>query len=369
MPAAGPQTFAVREKLGDALALTGSHREARDVFGDAIPVAPTPVDAARLLRKSGKTLETEHDHPQALEVYAQAERRLLDVVDRDPAWYREWVQVQLNRIWVFYWQNRTDDMNQVVDRVKPAVTEHGSALQRSNYYQALVTRDFRLRRYRVDNEVIANARLSLAAAEEAHAPVETAFARFVLGFGLLFAGELVEAESQLVEALKTARRIGDVTSALRCQVYLALTLRRQQRVDDAAATAEEALTAATTLKMDEYAGLAQAVLGWAAWKQGDLAEARRVSQEAIDCWNQRNFPYPFQWTGVLTLLAVQLTSVPLRSLVKLVEPLLTPGQLQLPVAIDGALEAAVSAHKNQDAESTREALQRAVAESIRLGFL
>ena len=64
-----------------------------------------------------------------------------------------------------------------------------------------------------------------------------------------------------------------------------------------------------------------------------------------------------------------MTSVPLRSLVKLVEPLLAPGQLQLPDAIDGALAAAVSAHKNQDAESTREALQRAVAESIRLGFL
>ena len=50
--------------------------------------------------------------------------------------------------------------------------------------------------------MIANARLSLAAAEEARAPVETVFARFVLGFGLLFAGELGEAEGQLVEACR-----------------------------------------------------------------------------------------------------------------------------------------------------------------------
>ena len=330
LPTAGPQTFAVREKLGDALALIGSHREARDVYGDAIPVAPSPVDAARLSRKSGKTLETGHDHAQALEAYAQAERRLLDIVDRDASWHREWVQVQLNRIWVFYWQNRTADMNEVVDRVKPAVTEHGSALQRSNYYQALVTRDFRLRRYRVDDEVVGNARLSVAAAEEAQAPLETVFARFVLGFGLLFAGELGEAETQLVEAWHAARRIGDVTSALRCQAYLALTLRRQQRVDEARQTAEEALTAATVLKMNDYVGLAQATLGWVAWKQGDMVEARRVSQASLESWSQLSFSYPFQWTGVLTLLAVQMASVPLRSLVKLVEPLLRRGSFSCP---------------------------------------
>ena len=144
-----------------------------------------PACIARAARRSRPSTTT----PQALNAYSLAERSLLDAIDRAAAWHREWVQVQLNRIWIFYWQNRTGDMNQLVERVAPAVNEHGSALQRSNYFQALVTRDFRQRRYVVDDEVIANARQSLAAAEEARAPVETVFARFVLGFGLLFAGQ------------------------------------------------------------------------------------------------------------------------------------------------------------------------------------
>lgn len=367
--AAGPTTFGVREKLADALAVTGRYADARAVFAQAVASAPSGVEAARLHRKTGKTLETEHDHAQALDAFGRAERSLLDAIDRDASWHREWVQVQLNRIWIFYWQNRTDDMNQLVERVAPAVNEHGSALQRSNYYQALVTRDFRQRRYVVADDVIANARRSLSAAEEARAPVESVFARFVLGFGLLFAGQLDEAEAQLVEALQGARRLGDVTSGLRCQAYLALTQRRQQRLQDAEASAEQTLALATSLKMGDYVGLAQSILGWAAWKRGAMAEARRLSQAAMESWDQLNFPYPFRWTGVLTLLAVQLANVPLRVLVGIVEPLLAPGQLRLPEPVNAALEKAVAAYGRQDSETTREELQRAVDEARLTGFL
>ena len=57
--------------------------------------------------------------------------------------------------------------------------------------------------------------------------------------------------------------------------------------------------------MNDYVGLAQGVLGWAAWKRQGAADARRLSQAAMDSWDQLNFPYPFRWTGALTLLAVQ----------------------------------------------------------------
>ena len=67
--AGGRGTFGVCEKLADALALTGSHSDARAVFTRAVTSAPSGVDVARLHRKSGKTLETEHDHALALEAY------------------------------------------------------------------------------------------------------------------------------------------------------------------------------------------------------------------------------------------------------------------------------------------------------------
>ncbi len=131
----------VREKLAATLALTGAHEAARDEFERAIALLGPgrPVEVARVHRKIGKSLETLHDHPRALDAYARAETLLDSTQDRDATWQAEWIQVHLNRIWVHYWQARIADMDAQLARVAPLVEAHGLPLQRSSYYQAIVT--------------------------------------------------------------------------------------------------------------------------------------------------------------------------------------------------------------------------------------
>jgi serine/threonine protein kinase/tetratricopeptide (TPR) repeat protein len=369
--APGAEAGALNEKLGDSLALIGHHEKAQAAFKAAVAALGRDdgVIVARILRKSGKVWETRHDHEQALAAYARAEAKLDEVGESAAGdWRKEWIQVQLNRIWVYYWQARIEDMNELVSRVGSHVDQHGSALQRSNYHQALVTRDYRQHRYVVSAETLEHGRLSLRAAEEAGAPVETAFARFVYGFGLLFAGRLQSAEAELYEALLATRRLGDVTSEIRCLAYLALTYRRSGRADRCGETARELLELATPLGMMDYIGVGQACLGWTLWKQNDLAAAKELCEDALESWGKLSFAYPFQWAAGLTLLAAQLTQAPLLTLVGVARKLLEDGLSRLPEPIDAALKKAVQAHADGDPETTREALGRAVGAARDLGY-
>jgi eukaryotic-like serine/threonine-protein kinase len=361
----------VREKLAATLALTGAHEAARDEYERAIALfgPGRQVEVARVHRKIGKSLETLHDHPRVLEAYASAEALLDSTQERDANWQAEWIQVHLNRIWVHYWQARIADMDAQLARVAPLVEAHGLPLQRSSYYQAIVTRNYRQHRYAVSDETLEYARQSLAFAIEAGARVEAGMARFVLGFGLLFHGDLAPAEAELYEALQETRRLGDVTSQIRCLAYLVITCRRAGAIGDARRFADEMLPLASAVKMHDYVGVAQAGLGWAAWRTGDDDEARQHCQAALDSWAQPSYAYPFQWTGALTMLALQASRAPLRQLVGLAEKMLDVNQMQLPEAIDRALHTAVAAYGVGDADAARDALQQAITEAKRLGFI
>ncbi len=367
------QDALLREKLADTLALSGAHEDARAEFERAIQsLGPQrSVDAARLHRKIGKILETMHDHAQALDAYARAESLLVSAVEtaRDSAWRAESIQVRLNRIWVYYWQARIAEMDAELADVAPVIEAHGLPLQRSIYFQAIVTRNFRQERYIISAETVEYSRQSLAFALEAHARAEAAFARFVLGFALLFRGDLAEAEAQLYEALQETRRLGDVTSQVRCLAYLVIASRRAGRVADTRTLASETLALAATVKMHDYIGVAQAALGWVAWKDDDLDEARKQCQLAFDSWAQPSYVYPVQWTGALTMLAVQASRALLRQLVALAEGMLDVHQVRLPDPINSALESSVAAYRAEEPDDAREALLRAVREAERLGYL
>jgi hypothetical protein len=361
---------ALNEKLGDVLALSGLHAEARAAFEGAIRGrgGREAIARARLYRKIGKVWELDHDHGQSLDAYAWAERAL-EAAARDEDWRLEWIQIQLNRIWIAYWQVRVPEMNALVERLGPEVEAHGSALQRSNYYLALVLRNERQDRYVITDATMEFMRRSLEAALEAQAPQEIAFARFCYGFVLLFADRLPEAESELYEALLSTRRSGDITAELRSLAYLGLTLRKAGRVEEARSAAQETMALAGTTGMKDYLGLAQAGLGWVALKEQRLGEARQWSQTALDTWSQLGFAYPFQWSGGLTLLAADLKEGALDSLLDLAGKLLEPEQMCLPDRIREGLEAAVAAFAKGLAAEARKGLRSAILASLELGYL
>jgi tetratricopeptide (TPR) repeat protein len=365
------ETALLQEKLGDALAQKGAMLEAREAFEHAIEHrnAHEHVERARLHRKLGKTWEAAHDHQEELSAYDRAERELELARTGDVELFRcEWIQVKLNRTWVFYWQARIEKMNQILSEIEPHLEQYASPRQRSNFYQALVTRDYRRDRFVVGPATLENARRSVSEAKRAKDPVETALARFVLGFGLLFGGNVAGAREELQAALSDTRRLGNTTNEIRCLAYLLLAARWLHETNDTRAMSLEVLTRATSARMLDYVGLSQACLGWLHYKEGNQSEARRMSQEAVDSWSQLSFCYPFQWTALLTLLACQLGESPQKD-ARTAEQLLRPGLALLPNAIDAALRAAVDAYEGNDYDRASSEARRAVEAAITLGLL
>jgi tetratricopeptide (TPR) repeat protein len=366
------QLLEVRERLGDALCLTGTGAlaEARAAYELALQDAGPPqgVSRARLLRKIGKAHELAHEHELALARYERAEQALpADTLDR--ARISEWIRIQRARIWIYYWLARVPEMNTSIAALRPHIDADASPLDRSDYYHALTSASYRAHRYRVTNDALADARRSLTAAHEANAPYEAAFVRFALGFGLLFNGQLEHAEQELGAARAESRRLGDSLNEVRCLAYLTLTHRRAQRLGATRALAEEALQRALAANMLDYVGLARASLGWVAWKSGDHHEARVLTEQAVNDWSKLSFEYPFQWTALLSLLALQLDRIPLRAVIAMATKLLDARLARLPDEIEDSLAAAVASYEAGQHSDTREFVQRALAQATAAGLL
>ena len=106
------------EKLADVLSLRGSFTEARPLFERALALTASEagIVRARLRSKLGKTWEIAHAHEHALAEYDLAEAELRSVVPLDvESWRRQWIHIQLSRVWVYYWCVRVGDMNRVLD--------------------------------------------------------------------------------------------------------------------------------------------------------------------------------------------------------------------------------------------------------------
>jgi serine/threonine protein kinase/tetratricopeptide (TPR) repeat protein len=364
------QLLQVRESLGDALCVTGALTAARSAFSLALEDVGTQdgLLRARLLRKSGKTHELAHEHEKALALYERAEDALPSV-GQNRARISEWIRLQRARIWIYYWLARVPEMNASVEALRPYIDADASPLDRSDYYHALASYRYRACRYRISSDAIEDARRSLAAAEEANTLVEAAFVRFTLGFGLLFNGQLQPAEAELSRARVESCRLGDTMNEVRCLAYLTLTHRRAHRVGSTRTHAEETLQRALRTNMLDYAGLARACLGWAALKSGDYNEARKFTQQAVDDWSTLTFEYPFQWTGLLTLLALQLDHIPLRALISVVTKLLDVRLARLPESLEESLSAAVVSYSAGKHTDTREHLQLALDEAGAAGLV
>jgi eukaryotic-like serine/threonine-protein kinase len=360
------------EKLGDALAFASQHALARAAFEQVLagPGAPPALAVrARLVRKIAKTWESTHAYPEALAGYAELEALIDAAPDHAAELEPEWIQLMLGRAWIYYWSSRVDEMNAVIDRVRPVIETRGSALDRYRFYLALVTRDYRRDRYRISAETLAHGRECVAAAREASSIGEIAFARFVRGFGLLFARQLEEAEAEIEAALQASRKIGDAVAETRAITYLALVHGLAGHIAEAEATATAALAMARARKMADYEGVSLALLGRVARAAGDTAQAGVLCRQAIATWNAMTYPFPFRWTAGLLLLELGLEQTPANELAQLARELTTATQAHLPDPLDEALREAGAAGERGDDAAIELQVRRAVELAHQLGYL
>ncbi|RED43372.1 protein kinase domain-containing protein [Aestuariispira insulae] len=364
------EALGLYELLGDMHALQADYAKSRMAFAAADnEIRDEIITRTRLARKSGKTWEKEHKHEQALESYSQAEDVLEDNPDDSLEWRHEWIQIKLDRIWVFYWLAQVRDIEAELNEVRPFVETVGLPEHKYHYFMSLVNRNHRLHRYQVPDETLDYARQMLAAAEESNGPVEIAFAHFVYGFALLFADKLERAEAELFEARQACQRIGDVSGDARAAAYLTILYRRQGRIAETEAGARELLKIAQPQKMMDYVGVAYASLGWVAWKKGDGPGITQNNQMAWQAWRDLSFPHPFQWTAAFTELRLSLGWASTDKLMEIVHLLHNPPQMQLPDSINSVLAETIAAHGRGEQQDIRNLIEQALRAAEDLHYL
>jgi DNA-binding SARP family transcriptional activator len=360
------------EQMGDILALTNQHDEARNAYQCALAqAAPSDwVCQAHLHRKIAQTWETQHRFEDALQTYSRAEA-ILDQASAEASseWWQEWIEIQSGRILIHYWLARVQEITELVEKTRPVVERSGTRAQRATFFQNLYLMSLRRDRCVVLEETLGYARSALAARQEAGSTTEIAWARFHLGFAYLFYGDLDEAETHMQAALAVGERAGDVVLQSRCLTYLPIVYRKGGQVEETSRYASRALRVATTLHWPEYVAMARANLAWVAWRQGNLSEAQANGRAALEGWKALQVVYPFHWTALWPLISVALAQDQLPAAIDDARVLLAPQQQPLPDALRATVEAATQAWDSGWLEAACAHLQQAAALAGEMGYL
>jgi tetratricopeptide (TPR) repeat protein len=370
----------IQESLGDVLALTGQQEEARAAYAQALARLPPDerLHRACIHRKVGKTWETHHQHEDALHAYDEAEaalgpapEKLNGSAPKESSWWQEWIQIQVDRHWTYYWMNRREEMDALVRKLRPVVETWGTPLQRACFFVSLLNTSFRQERYVVSAEVVEYGRLAVEAAEASGDAAQRVSTRFSHAFALLFHGDLDEAERESLAGLALVEETGDLTLKSRLLTYLTLVYRKRGQLDRVREYSERSLEVALAARMHDYIGAARANHAWVAWREQRLDEAEQEARTALACWSKLSpvYPYPFQWQGLWVLLAVELQRHAVAEAVEHARALLDPTQQLLPAPLINHLEAALDAWRQGHPDAARESLEHSLASARQRGFL
>jgi DNA-binding SARP family transcriptional activator len=332
-------TTTVGEALGDVLKLSGEPEQARAAFARAGELVPKRdrLRRARLLRRQGQSLGVLQRREEAAAAFAAAETALGRRAS-GLAWWEERCEIALAWLLLLYFTAPVEQLQDGLTRHGRVVERHGTARQRGHLLSFMSTASMRRDRYAVGEEALTYVRASLAAARESGDIGDAASARFTLGFALLWAWRLDEAETELAGALAEIERIGAAALRSACLTYLTHLYRRRGDVVAARRYAELALEAARTSHQEEYVAQAHANLAWVAWREGDHDCAERLAREAWSDWDTR-LHRVWAWSPVFPLLGLALRAGRDDEARELADVLVDPTRQPLPAEVEEALRA------------------------------
>jgi predicted ATPase/class 3 adenylate cyclase len=359
------------ESIGDIQSLIGRHEQARASFENALRRVPqhNVVWSSRLHRKTAKAWIIERQHKNADDSYNEAEMILQRSASSAAEWHQESLQIQLDRMWLHYWQGKVDEIAELAKRIRPDVEQYATPLQRGNFFQGLTLMALRRDRYTAGEETIANAKISLAAIEQSNVLPEIGHARFVLGFSYLWAGQFDPAHKWLNDALRLTEQTGDVVLQSRCLTYLTVIHRRRGEVEQARACADKSLSSAAGARMIEYVGMAKGNLAWVHLREGDLAAAYADGSEGVEKISQTPQGHILVWVALWPLIGVAIARDQIADAIKHAERLLVPPQMAMTAALEAELRSAVEAWKGNDQRAAKLRLQKGADMARDIGYL
>ncbi len=362
---AGRQTVTeLHETLGDLLEFTGQHVEARKIYQETVPDIPEndKLWQARLHRKLGKTWEVLNCYKEASHCYDAAESALnTERTETMPDWRQARIDLQVDRIWLHYWQNHVDEMTLLAESVQPIIEQDGTPGQRARFFNGLTLMGYKQERYLLSSGTIAHSLSAVSASRKSDSLNVRSMSQFLLGFSYLWGDVLEKAEVPLQAALKLAEDIGDVVLQSRCLTYLIVVYRCLGRLEHVRAFIPQSIDVAKTAQLHEYIGMAKANLAWVALQEENVAEVENNGHAALDIWRQLH-PYhsSFKWTALWPLIAIRLSEDRTSEAIECVQTMLDPNQKRLPDALAGALESTLHFWDTRDEKSVRSQLTHAM---------
>ncbi len=356
------------EKLAEVTERTGQHETARAYFYRALALqAADPLSAARLYRRIGVTHTIERHYAEAFQVWEKAESSLGALTElSDHALWREWIELQVERCWAWYWKAALKEMDALCRQVLPLAEKLGTPAQRSRALIIYTLYRFRLERYVVADEVLADAQQSIAAAQETGWIDLIYDATFGVGFFHLCRRELAAGEEKLQQAYALAQQLGDPVRIARAANYLMVLARMRGQVEQVNAYLPIILSTTWAGPMADYTPQVKASQSWLAWLQGDLTAAKALGLESLAMFDRIPIKQPFYWTTLWPLLAVALAETDLVVARDYAQHLLDPTQIRLPADLEQTLEQALQAKTAHAAQSK---FAQAVALAQGYGYL
>ncbi len=355
----------LNEGLGDVLTLAGRHDDARTSFARALNLVENAelISRARLHRKIGSSHSLQRHFAETTGEFDLAEKALAAPGDKQPAdWWEEKVEIQLERMHLFYWQGMVKEMRELADRFRLVTIERGAARQRARFLNMLALSMLMQSRFRPSQECVELAKSAVAASKEANNPAEAVHINFVLGLIELFHGDFGDAAEQCGNALQMAVRTGDLVLQARCLTYRAVAYRRLGDVPRCRTEAEKTLVLAGELKMVEYVAMAKASLAWVALREKNEEEAEKLATEALELWHGMEDPYSMDWMALWPLIAIAFARKNIPRAIEFANGLLEENQHPPPEKLSVVVRKACEKWQNGVEEEAGSAL----AESIQI---
>lgn len=352
------------ESNGDVLELGGQHEKARETYrlGLSQVLAPDPIRLSNFHRKIAKTLLFQ----EALQAYGVAEE-VLGSRPQDPSkdWWRAWLQIQVDKMWVLYGMNRGEELLKLTEGTRTDLQLHGTPAQQAGFYFGTALIGLRTDRY-TGSEVSLKVYEDYLEASIAAGPQATAAARFGLGFCYLWRGELEIAEEHLHASLSIAQKLGDLAQTTLCYTYLTVLHRKRGNIRETLEYSEKAMEAATREKKPWYIAAAEGNRAWLSWRAGDSVGVLDHAQKALPLWENA---HPFQWLARWPLLGVVLAENKITEAVEQARVMLGSTQQKFPDEMETLLETAVSEWDAGSGDSAKAALEQCLPLAQQLGYL
>jgi DNA-binding SARP family transcriptional activator len=372
--------FDLFDCLGDVLVKVGEHQEAREVYELIFAYCSDldPIRLAQTYRKIGQTWLPQQKLDKMLLAYNEAEDALggLDetlLIQNQSLyqlnWHREWLNIATKKMWLYYWFGEPEKIHVLSEQVLPIIDMYGTPYLRSDLYSCLSGMFLRRENYTPSTEGINYMRLALKAALESGHEGLIGFTSFGMGYILLWAGELAEAEELMFKSIAIAEKIGDEQTLVLTLAYLPFIYRKQGRVDRAREVIERSFAEATKSNREFYASIAVSNQAWLAWREGNYRSARTLGESALVILKHAKLKFAFNWSAHWPIIGAALEEGDISTAVEHAKGLIDPGQQDQPEVIIQTIQKSLSCWEQQFKDEAILHLRKAVHLAGEMGYL